>query len=106
MRPLNEEEWKKLQEIVKKIDKEQSIGVDFHNVSFILSKDGIKSNYKSDLHNRIKESTMSRKLTDSEKETLKKMREIKYTIAPPRNPKNKRSIMEELRQMFLDRRKE
>jgi len=106
MRPLNEEEWKKLQEIVKKIDKEQSIGVDFYNVSFILSKEGIISNYKSDLHNRIKESTMSRKLTDSEKETLKKMREIKYTIAPPRNPKNKRSIMEELRQMFLDRKEE
>jgi len=117
MRPLNEVEWKKLQEIVKKTDKEQSIGVDFYNVSFILSGDGIKSikssynssNNRSDLDNRIKEITMSRKLTDLEKDRLKKiikMREIQYTIATPSKPKNKRSIMEELRQMFLDKKEQ
>jgi len=103
MRPLNEVEWKKLQESVKITDEYSSIGVEFYNASFILSEDGIISNYKPDPRDKIKESTTSRKSMDSEKETvkkIKKLREIKYTIAPPRNPKNKKSIMEELRQLF------
>lgn len=44
MRPLNEKEWKKLQEIVKKIDEEQTIviGVNCYEVSYIITNDEIK----------------------------------------------------------------
>ena len=85
MRPINEEEWKKLQEIVKKIDKEQTIGVDFYVASFITTKDGIKKISGRRIIERIKHEKTN------------------GMISPPSKPKKKRSLMEELRQMFLNR---
>jgi len=158
MRPLNDLEWEKLQERVRISDQYNPIGVEFYSATFILSEDGIKLNYKPNFSDTIKGSTIPKKLTDSKKETvkkIKKMKEIRYLqernlsnlpktlgskqlvetietikkikpdqwiglnetltrltnipmgaslkesiIAPPPNPTNKRSIMEELRQLF------
>ena len=85
MRSLNEEEWKKLQEIVKKIDEEQTIGVDFYAVSFTITKDGIKNISGGRVYERIKHEKTN------------------GMISPPSKPKKKRSLMEELEQMFLNR---
>jgi len=84
MRPSNEEEWKKLQEIVKKIGEERNIGVDLSNVSFILSKDGIKKISGRRIFERIKHEKTN------------------GMISPPSKPKKKRSLMKELKQVFLN----